>query len=60
MPITDILDITRIEKEVDGDTKFPYIDPGQFLIVEDEFGSQSSEDECPFRFQKYVNRENLK
>ncbi|MCI5075716.1 dihydrofolate reductase [Oricola sp.] len=57
MGIADILHVTHVEAEVDGDTGFPAIDPEIWEAVEDEAVPAGEKDSYPTRYVVYERRD---
>ena len=56
MAIADVLHVTRVEAEVEGDTRFPEIDPAIFEIFAEEEIPQGEKDSHPMHFLTYVRK----
>jgi dihydrofolate reductase len=53
MPLAACLAITEVHKRVDGDTRFPAIDPKSWREAERSEQTPAAEDESPFAFVRY-------
>lgn len=56
MALADMLHVTHVETEVDGDTYFPEIDPGVWEVVEEEDCPAGERDSHAMRFVTYERR----
>jgi len=56
MQFADRLEITEIDAEPDGDTRFPDIDPGTWQEIARVQGMRSEKDSAGFEFVTYVRR----
>lgn len=52
LPLVDVMYLTRIELEVEGDTYFPHFKEEEFELVSEE----CFEGEIPYRYQTYIRR----
>jgi len=53
MPLATQLTITEVDKSVDGDARFPAIDPQSWREISRSAHKPSADDECPFAFVAY-------
>ena len=56
LPIADRLEIAHVLAEVDGDARFPEIDPAVWEISAEESVTQAMGDSAPIRFVTYRRR----
>ncbi|GAB4363316.1 MAG: dihydrofolate reductase [Oricola sp.] len=54
--LADMLHVTHVEAEIEGDTQFPEIDPAVWAVVEEEACPPSDKDSHPMRFVTYERR----
>ena len=57
MPFANRLEITEVDAEPDGDTRFPEIDPDVWKETARTQGEQSERDTAPFAFVTYLRAE---
>ena len=53
MPLATQLTITEVDKSVDGDARFPAIDPQSWREISRSAHKPAADDECPFAFVVY-------
>jgi dihydrofolate reductase len=56
LPLATQLAVTHVHKEVDGDARFPTIDPNQWQVSSRETPQRAAEDEADFDFVTYERR----
>ena len=56
LPLATQLAVTHVHKEVDGDARFPAIDPNQWQVSSRETPQRAAEDEADFDFVTYERR----
>ena len=56
LPLCDLLEITEVEAEPDGDTFFPEIDPKIWQEIEREEFPADDKNEFPYAFVTYIKR----
>lgn len=56
LPLCDLLEITEVEAEPDGDTFFPEIDPKIWQEIEREEFPADEKNEFPYAFVTYIKR----
>jgi dihydrofolate reductase len=57
MPLADRLYITHVEAAPEGDVRFPDIDPGVWVVVEEPPVVRTERDNADFRVKVYARRE---
>lgn len=56
LPRADVLELTHVEADVEGDARFPAIDPDRFRIVHEERHPADARHAHAFRFVRYERR----
>lgn len=56
LPRADVLELTHVDADVEGDARFPAIDPDRFRIVHEEPHSADARHALAFRFVRYERR----
>lgn len=53
----DRLELTQVEADPAGDTRFPFVDPRDWEAVWEEIAAQGDDDSAAMRFVRYVRKE---
>lgn len=56
LPLTDIIYLTRIHTEVEGDTYFPILDDKEWELVHENFHDKDDRHEYPFTYMTYTRK----
>ncbi|MCB9202677.1 MAG: dihydrofolate reductase [Flavobacteriales bacterium] len=54
LPYADVLEVTLVHTEIEGDTSFPYLDMNQWSILSNETFFKSDKNEYDFTFITYM------